>query len=263
VALDLRGHGGSDGRTHDAERTAEAAGPPALTIDRLAGDVSEVMDALDLDRVILVGHSMGGMVALRLVGTESGPAGGGGQGHGQGQGWGGGGGGGRGAGLVLASTAANVTRHRGVPGLSDAVGLAQPLVSSASGVAARLPGPTLPAHDVAFLLARVIFGDHSSPRQVAFTGRLTSEVPMRVSAGLLLDILRFNADDVLDAIRVPTTVVVGEKDLMTPRPQAEYLAAHIEGAELVVLGGCGHMLMLERPDELNRAIIGVAQRASA
>ena len=234
VALDMRGHAGSGAGT----------GAPLMTLDRMAADVAEVMDALDLEGVTLVGHSMGGMVALRLLGAEPTLAAGR----------------GRLAGLVLAGTTAHATRGRGFPGLSDLVAAAQPLLSSASGLAARLPGPTLPASDLAFLLARVTFGDDSSPRQVAFTGKLTSEVPVRVSAGLMLEIVRFDAEDVLPGIRLPTTVVVGDHDLMTPPPQAEYLATHIAGAELVVLEGCGHMLMLERPDDLNRVIMDRAAR---
>jgi pimeloyl-ACP methyl ester carboxylesterase len=87
---------------------------------------------------------------------------------------------------------------------------------------------------------------------------MTAQVPVRVSAGLLLEILRFDAEESLGAIRLPTTVIVGDHDLMTPLPQSEFLAAHIRDAELVVLEGCGHMLMLERPEELNKAILARA-----
>jgi len=243
VALDLRGHGQSGRRAAEDGRRSGSAAP---TLDRLATDVSEVLDAMELDGVVLVGHSLGGMAALRLLGNEPGLAAGS----------------GRLAGLVLAATTANATHRRGPPGLSDAVVLARPLVSSASGLAARLPGPTLPAHDLAFLLARVTFGERPSSRHVAFTGRLTSDVPVRVSASLLLDVLRFNAEDILDRISVPTGVVVGEKDLVTPPPQSEYLATHIASSELQVLAGCGHMLMLERPDELNRIICRIVERAA-
>jgi pimeloyl-ACP methyl ester carboxylesterase len=249
IALDLRGHGFSGGRAAvpapEPSESAPTEGPgdAGLTLDRMAADVSEVMSAMDLEDVTVVGHSMGGMIALRLLGSDPVMAAGG----------------GRVRRLLLAATAANATRGRGFPGLADAVAVAQPLVSSASGLAARLPGPTLPAHDLAFLLARITFGPESSARQVAFTGQLTSSVPVRISAALLLEILRFDAEDVLASIRLPTTVVVGDHDLVTPMTQAEYLARHIAGAELVVLKGCGHMLMLERPDDLNALIAAGAR----
>jgi pimeloyl-ACP methyl ester carboxylesterase len=249
IALDLRGHGLSGGRAEGPAPPPSGSAPTEvgadadLTLDRMAVDVSEVMSALELENVTLVGHSMGGMIALRLLGSDPVLAAGGGPVRR----------------LLLAATAANITRRRGFPGLADAVAVAQPLVSSASGLAARLPGPTLPAHDLAFLLARITFGPDSSARQVSFTGQLTSSVPVRVSAALLAEILRFDAEDVLASIRIPTTVVVGNHDLMTPETQAEYMARHIAGAELVVLKGCGHMLMLERPDDLNALIAGGAR----
>jgi pimeloyl-ACP methyl ester carboxylesterase len=235
IAVDLRGHGQSGGAADPEE------GPPpvsSMTLERTAADVAEVLDQLDLTGVVLVGHSMGGMVTLKLLGADRALAAGD----------------RRVAGLVLVATTANATRRRGFPGLSDLVAAAQPVLSSASGLAARLPGPTLPAHDLAFLLARVTFGDDSSSKQVSFTGHLTSDVPVRVSAELLLEIIRFNAEDILPWIHLPTTVVVGDHDVMTPQRQAEFLAAHIPRAELAVFTGCGHMVMLERPDELNRLI---------
>ena len=236
IAVDQRGHGGSGPDAGAAP--PEGAAAPELTLDRLAADTAELLEQLDLRHAVLVGHSMGGMVALRMLAADAELAAGR----------------GRLAGLVLVATTSNATRRRGLPGLSDALALAQPLLSSASGLAARLPGPTLPANDLAFLLARVTFGDGSSPRQVSFTGQMASEVPVRVSAGLILEILRFDADEVLPSVGLPTTVVVGDHDLMTPLSQSEYMVAHIPGAQLVVLPGCGHMVMLERPVELNRAI---------
>ena len=241
IAVDQRGHGGSGGA---GPQPPEGPGAPDLTLDRLAADAAELLERLDLRRAVLVGHSMGGMVALRMMAADPDLAAGR----------------GRVAGLLLVATASNATRRRGVPGLGDALALAQPLLSSASGVAARLPGPTLPAHDLAFLLARVTFGAGSSPNQVNFTGRLTSEVPVRVSAGLILEILRFDADAVLPGIGLPATVMVGDHDLMTPLAQSEHMAARIPGAVLEVLPGCGHMVMLERPAELNRAVVDLVDR---
>lgn len=238
LAVDQRGHGGS---------LDPGPGQPEMTLERLAADVEDVLDAFDLSGAVLVGHSMGGMVALTLMGAHPELAAGK----------------GRLAGLALVATSSNATRRRGLPGLDDALALAQPLISSASGLAARLPGPTLPANDLAFLLARVTFGPGSSHRQVSFTGKLTSSVPVRVSAELLLQILRFDADGLLDGIRLPTTIVVGDHDLMTPLPQSEHMARRISGSSLVVLPGCGHMVMLERPDELNRAIAALAGRAAS
>ncbi|MGY0056312.1 alpha/beta fold hydrolase [Streptomyces sp. LZ34] len=53
IRLDLRGHGESDGMPH--------------TVAELAGDVSALLDRLEVDRFVPVGHSMGGMIAQTLA----------------------------------------------------------------------------------------------------------------------------------------------------------------------------------------------------
>src|SRR5947209_19132566 len=55
VRFDLRGHG------------ASTAPPDGYGLDRLAADTVAVLDALDLDRVVLAGHSLGAALALRVA----------------------------------------------------------------------------------------------------------------------------------------------------------------------------------------------------
>jgi pimeloyl-ACP methyl ester carboxylesterase len=247
VALDFRGHGrsadaGDPGAGADPELAGDATTSPLLTLDRLAADVEEVMLALDLQNAVLVGHSMGGMVALLMAERDPGLAAGK----------------GRVSALALVSSAAYPAGRRGLMALLSA---ARPVVSSGAGLVARLPGPTLPAVDAVYALARVTFGDQPSPRQVFFTGAMTGSAPVRVSAELLADIVAFDARDVLGSIRLPTTVIVGDLDVITPPVQSEAIAAGIPGAELIILRGCGHMVMLERPADLDDAILALAKRA--
>src|SRR5581483_2233496 len=61
----------------------------------------------------------------------------------------------------------------------------------------------------------------------------------------------FDVRERLGKIRVPTLVVGGTADRMTPLKYSEFLAAQIPHAQLVVIEGAGHMLMLEQPDALN------------
>ncbi len=251
VAVDLRGHGrstdaGDVGIGDEAVAGEQLSKPSPLTLDRLAADVDEVLVALDLARAVVVGHSMGGMVALLMMKRD--PALAAGQG--------------RVSALALVSSAAHPADRRSVAALLAA---GRPVISSGAGLIARLPGPTLPtlpALDAVYALARVTFGDQPSPRQVFFTGAMTGAVPVRVSAELLADIVPLDARDVLASIRVPTTVVVGDHDVIRPPDQSEALAAGIAGAELIILRGCGHMVMLERPAELDQAITSLAKRAA-
>lgn len=71
------------------------------------------------------------------------------------------------------------------------------------------------------------------------------------------------ADRVADlpAIAVPTLVIAGEADGVTPLPFAETLAGRIPGAELAVIQRAGHLSALERPDEFAAAVEGFLGRA--
>ena len=55
-------------------------------------------------------------------------------------------------------------------------------------------------------------------------------------------------------VACPTTLILGERDLMTPLKGGRALAQAIAGAETVVLAGAGHMLPIERPTETLAAL---------
>jgi len=77
---------------------------------------------------------------------------------------------------------------------------------------------------------------------------------------LLADLSACNSyQDALAAgakITVPTTLILGEKDMMTPVKAGKALASAIPNARTVVLKGAGHIMMAEKPDELLAAIAG-------
>jgi pimeloyl-ACP methyl ester carboxylesterase len=55
-------------------------------------------------------------------------------------------------------------------------------------------------------------------------------------------------------VAAPTLLICGERDQMTPLKSGRVLAASISEATLVVLAGAGHMLLAERPYEVQGAI---------
>jgi pimeloyl-ACP methyl ester carboxylesterase len=57
-------------------------------------------------------------------------------------------------------------------------------------------------------------------------------------------------------VTVPTTLILGERDMMTPAKAGNALAAALPNSRTVVLRGAGHMMMVERPDELLAALQG-------
>lgn len=57
-------------------------------------------------------------------------------------------------------------------------------------------------------------------------------------------------------ITVPTTLILGERDMMTPAKAGKALAAALPNSRTVVLRGAGHMMMVEQPDQLLAALQG-------
>lgn len=71
------------------------------------------------------------------------------------------------------------------------------------------------------------------------------------------DFLACNDFDVMQKIaklEIPTLVVCGSHDMLTPVKYAEYLAAKINDSQLRIIKECGHMLMLEKPQEFNEIL---------
>ena len=57
-------------------------------------------------------------------------------------------------------------------------------------------------------------------------------------------------------VTVPSTFILGERDVMTPAKAGKTLAAALPNSRTVVISGAGHMMMVERPDELLAALQG-------
>ena len=57
-------------------------------------------------------------------------------------------------------------------------------------------------------------------------------------------------------IKVPVTLILGERDMMTPQKSGKALGAALEDARTVVLPGAGHMMMLEQPEQTLAALRG-------
>ena len=73
---------------------------------------------------------------------------------------------------------------------------------------------------------------------------------------------RPDAGPSLGSIAVPTLVIVGAEDALTPPAMSQNLATHIPGAKLVTIAGAGHMSNLEKPREFNDAVRAFLSGAS-
>jgi pimeloyl-ACP methyl ester carboxylesterase len=81
---------------------------------------------------------------------------------------------------------------------------------------------------------------------------------MRCKAGVIYrdfySCEQFNLMERVKDIAVPTLILCGEDDLLTPPKFSEYLHTQIPGSTLVRIPDAGHILMVEKPDPVNKAI---------
>jgi pimeloyl-ACP methyl ester carboxylesterase len=70
---------------------------------------------------------------------------------------------------------------------------------------------------------------------------------------------RFDIMDQVGTIRVPTLVVCGGDDMLTPPKYSQFLAEKITGARLEIIDGAGHMVMIEKPGDFNSSVMEFLQ----
>jgi pimeloyl-ACP methyl ester carboxylesterase len=80
------------------------------------------------------------------------------------------------------------------------------------------------------------------------------EVPAEVTYGDFQACDRFDDMNEISRIDLPTLLVCGEDDALTPVKYSQYMKERIRGARIVVIPGAGHSVMLEKPEELNNAL---------
>src|SRR4051794_5884944 len=193
-------------------------GPALKAIAEMADWTAALLDAAGAAKAHLIGHSMGSLIALETAARH--PA--------------------RVSALSLIGTAATMTV--GPDLLKAAEANDQDAIDMVSiwglGFGAEIGGSLAPGMWMHGGAQRVL--QHCAPG-VLFTD-LTA-------CNTYADALAAAAK-----VTVPTTLILGEKDMMTPAKAGKALAAAIPHARTVVLSGAGHMIMAERPDELLAAL---------
>jgi pimeloyl-ACP methyl ester carboxylesterase len=245
VFWDQRDHGRSG-------RSAEGSG----SIGQLGADLKAVIDAAapGPGPVVLVGHSMGGMTIMALAGQHPEMFGT------------------KVAGAVLIATAARGL-DRGSPWMPapirPALTRALPVVLNGAARGKRailVERGRRVSSDLAFLTTRLIgFGDGDvSQATVAFLEQMIRATPIEVVARFCQALLNCDMRESLATLgRIPVSVVVGEKDRLIAARLGIELATQIPGAELVWVPGAGHVLVLEHPELVTRAITSLLARVAA
>jgi pimeloyl-ACP methyl ester carboxylesterase len=195
-------------------------GDGPLTMDRIAEDAATLMDHLDIEKAVVAGCSMGGYAAFSFVRRHA---------H-------------RLTGLVLQDTrpAADTDEARANRSALASRVLEEGAAAAAEAFLPKLVGETTKRENPGLVsdLRERILG--TSPQGIA-----------RALAGLGG---REDSTDTLRRIQIPTLVVVGEEDVLTPPSEAKKMAAAVAGSRLAVLPGAGHLSNLENPSAFDDAL---------
>ena len=200
---------------------SSTSGRDGCTIPRLGADLKAVIEEVGVRRALLAGHSMGGMTVQSLaahhpeVVAE------------------------RATGIVLVATAA-AGLSSGRSALDRA---AQRVIGH--GVVERAM-QTRMGH----VLVRSAVGAKPRRADMLLTRDLFAGCDAAIRADWLGAMLTMDLRDGIGAIDVPTTVMLGTRDTLTPTARAREIVDRIPNARLVTLKGKGHMLPLEAADEV-------------
>ena len=195
-------------------------GGGSATMAEMAEDVAGLLDSLNVGRAVVGGLSMGGYVAFEFIRRF--PE--------------------RVAALVLADTrpqadtdeARRTREETARRALQDGMGpIADSMLPKLLSAATLEHRPDIIAHTRAMMLGTRPEGAAAALRGMG---------------------ARRDQTDMLPEVDVPTLVVVGGEDSITPPTDAEAMAGKIRGARLVLIEGAGHLSNVERPEEFNRAL---------
>jgi pimeloyl-ACP methyl ester carboxylesterase len=129
------------------------------------------------------------------------------------------------------------------------------------GARAPLPRFSTPLSHAAIRYAA--FGPTASPAQVAFYERMLLACAPDVRADIGIAMSEMDLHHALERLTLPTLVVAGENDRLTPPTHARKIADMLPQLhELVMLPETGHMGPLERPHEITEKLVALAETAA-
>lgn len=238
ITWDQRGHGRSD-----------SARSAACTIPDLARDLGHVVDAFaPTGPLVIAGHSIGGMTMCALPAERPDLVE-------------------RIAGLVFVATSSGRldTVTLGLPRITAPIVRFQlpRLLATRARRLSRTERRNSPLLE-RWVVETFLFGEPRRPRDTGLVVDQMINCPPATMWGFFHDFMTHERTDLLAGYDdIPTVVLVGTRDLLTPPRHARRIADHVRGAELRVEHGAGHMLTLERPREVSEALHAVIDRALA
>jgi pimeloyl-ACP methyl ester carboxylesterase len=242
VFYDQRGHGASGRGTSENS-----------TIEQLARDLAAVLKArVPRGPVALVGHSMGGMTIMGLAALHPelfGP---------------------KVVGVALISTSAgNLDElNFGMPDLLTRVRAA--VFPVAAWTMRRRPAfaertRRMAVHIVSAATRSLSFADSDvDPALAHYVDAMIAGTPVDVIAEFYPAITGLDhTGSLTPLLQIPTLVLTGDKDKLIPMEHSEQIVAALPDAEFVVIPDAGHMVLLEKPDEVSSALTALLRQTGA
>jgi pimeloyl-ACP methyl ester carboxylesterase len=232
VFYDQRSHGRSGRATRENS-----------TIEHCAEDLLQVIDEVAPDGpVVLVGHSMGGMtiVALaeshpELFGTRI-----------------------AGVGLVATTAGGLSPLHLIVPAIPEGFGadLATRVIAGLARGSRVIEHMRRLSSSVALVVTDMFaFGDEVPSAYIEFVDQMISATPFDVLSEFFPNFDALDKFSVLNALeRVPTAIIGGTADKLTSIGHSRKLQKAIPGSVLTECEGAGHMVLIERHEQVNAAL---------
>ena len=241
VFYDLRSHGRST--RSEAER---------CRIPQLAEDLYQVLEeVVGPGPVVLIGHSMGAMTIMRLA--QSRPELFGSQVLGV---------------ALFCTSAGELTDHspiRGIPGRTFHR-VAEPLMAGLNRIPELVSQGRRAGSDLGYVVTRrMAFGsDDVPPSYVDFASEMLAEIPLEVVADYYPAIGELDEFGALEIVStVPTVVVGGENDMITPIEHTARIVELLPKAEAIRVEECGHLGMIEKHEVFNGALDRLLERVRA
>lgn len=210
------------------------------TIDQLARDLDSVISATaPTGPVVVIGHSMGGMTAMGYVARRAETVRD------------------RVVGVGLVSTAKSELTVAGIGAVLDSRA-----VASFAGLTSRSPGVVTSGRKAfGALISPFIYGGsfgdpaRASPTVARFVDRLIASTDVLTLANFSEALQHHDESAAMPILRdVRTTILCGDRDLLTPLDRSVDIAEELPDAEFVVVPGAGHMVMLEEPARVSEVL---------
>jgi 3-oxoadipate enol-lactonase len=215
VMPDLAGHGLSQ------------VADQKTTVDELAQDMVNLLDHLAIDRTIVCGLSLGGMVAQYMAADY--PT--------------------RVSALVVANSCVDSTAPDVVAANNSWIEMFE-----------KPNGPLLRMQTVWPQMLNERY--RASPTADAFLAswkRINGKIPGSSFANVARGLQQFKSADRLKNIKIPSLVISGEFDRLFPPVVCKEIANLISGATFAVIGGAGHLSSLDSPKEFNELVLRFLQ----